>query len=50
MLFFDNVLLAHHTTFEFHGGALGHALHIPPYQILKASAHLHPQSPLVRLK
>jgi hypothetical protein len=32
MVFCDSALFSHHTTFEFHGGAPGHALHIRPYQ------------------
>jgi hypothetical protein len=32
--FCDSALLSQLTTFEFHGGAPGHALHIPPYQKL----------------
>ena len=34
MVFCDSALLSHHTTFEFHGGAPGHALHSVRYQIL----------------
>jgi hypothetical protein len=49
MVFCDSALLSQHTTFEFHGGGPGHALHSAPYQILKASAPLYRQSPLVRL-
>jgi hypothetical protein len=33
MVFCDSALLSHHTTFEFHGGAPGHALHSGRYQI-----------------
>ena len=32
MVFCDSALLSHHTTFEFHGGAPGHALHKRGYQ------------------
>jgi hypothetical protein len=31
MVFCDSALLSHHTTFEFHGGAPGHALHSGRY-------------------
>ena len=35
MVFCDGALLSHHTTFEFHGGAQGHALHSGRYPKLR---------------
>jgi hypothetical protein len=37
MVFCDSALLSHHTTFEFHGGAPGHAHHSVRYQILRTA-------------
>jgi hypothetical protein len=39
MVFCDSALLSHLTTFEFHGGEPGHALHNGRYQILRGSWH-----------